>query len=42
LCRGCSGTDRANHAFRFHANAVITMYAQLLRRPAVGELPGKG
>src|SRR5262249_13341865 len=31
-CRGCSGTDSANHAFRFHARAVITMYAQLLVR----------
>ena len=40
-CRSCqrpgaSGSISAHHAFRFHANAVITMYAQLLSRLSTG------
>ena len=29
---GCSGTDSANDAFRFHANAATTRYAQSITR----------
>src|SRR6185437_14431022 len=29
---GCSGNNNAHHAFKFHANAVITMYAPLLSK----------
>jgi hypothetical protein len=40
-CRSCqrpgaSGNCNANHAFRFQANAVITMYAQLLSNVSTG------
>ena len=33
---GSSGSDKAHQAFRFQANAVITMYAQLLTRLSTG------
>src|SRR5438445_3294232 len=36
---GGSGSDKAHHAFRFQARAVMTMYAQLLTRlSTVGDL----
>src|SRR6516162_5108298 len=35
-CRGATGTSKALQAFRLHANAPITMYAQLLTRSSTG------
>ena len=35
--RGDSGIDKASHAFKFQANEVMTMYAQLLSSVSTGE-----